>query len=178
MKVGSKVKLLGSRSAFENAFRGKYYVWNNAMENLLGKTVTVVSRTNGDTFGLPKSDPNSPYSVWLYPLSVITSVECVDTTTPPPTTTTISCKCSLLCGFCDMCTNANGQIDPNPKAKPLTASAKRSPGVLTNVVWQVLVTAYVHPMIQCRPARKSSCLAHELTSKTRSGANLTCGTLR
>ena len=95
--VGSKVKLLDSRAAFENAFRGKAYVWNNAMSKLLGKTVTVVSRPNGDTFGLPKSDPNSYFPVWLYPLSVIASVECVGSTTTGPTTTTTPCECPLLC---------------------------------------------------------------------------------
>ena len=91
VKVGSKVKLLGSRAAFENAFRGKSYVWHPAMTNLLGKEVTVVSRPYGGTFGLPKSDPNHNQPVWYYPLSVIACVA------PPPTTTTTTTTTTSIC---------------------------------------------------------------------------------
>merc|ERR1712048_250609 len=74
--------MLSSRAEFEAAFRGKPYVWHNAMEKLLGKTVEVVSAGAG-TFTLPKSDPTSYFDHWYYPFSAIACVEVGDD--EPPT---------------------------------------------------------------------------------------------
>ena len=115
VQAGSQVTLVSSKAAFENAFSGKSYVWHPAMEKLLGQTVTVVSTGSswsGPTFGLPRSDPNHPQAVWLYPLSVIARVECVDEE-PTTTTTTTECKCPSLCETCDGVCNCQAR-DPNP----------------------------------------------------------------
>jgi predicted RecA/RadA family phage recombinase len=74
IQVGTKVKLISDRAAFERAFNSVGYVWDNAMEKILGEVVEVVDRPQTGIFGLPKSDPNSWQQIWWYPFSVI---ECI-----------------------------------------------------------------------------------------------------
>jgi hypothetical protein len=77
--LGSKIKLKATRAAFQNAFRGKPYRWDNAMNSILGKTVTVTLKSGryagrADSFGMPKANPRSRQNTWFYPIAVI---ECV-----------------------------------------------------------------------------------------------------
>jgi predicted RecA/RadA family phage recombinase len=74
IKVGTKVKLISDRAAFERAFLSVGYVWDNAMEKILGEVVEVVDRPQTGIFGLPKSNPSSWQQIWWYPFTVI---ECI-----------------------------------------------------------------------------------------------------
>jgi hypothetical protein len=87
VKVGTRVRLVADRAAFEIAFQNVgyrsdaqshrhflTYVWNDAMTALLGATVTVVDRPQPGVFGLPKSAASSQQPVWFYPFAVIDSV--------------------------------------------------------------------------------------------------------
>ena len=72
--VGCRVKLIADKTAFKHAFEHVGYVWNDAMVELLGQTVTVVDRPEPGIFGLPKSDANSGQPVWWYPFAVIAEI--------------------------------------------------------------------------------------------------------
>jgi hypothetical protein len=74
VKVGTKVRLISDKDTFRKAFNAVGYVWDNAMEKILGEVVEVVDRPQTNIFGLPKSDPNSWQQIWWYPFSVI---ECI-----------------------------------------------------------------------------------------------------
>merc|ERR1719362_1304454 len=84
VQVGSKIKMLDSRAAFEASFQGKGYVWHPAMEKLLGKTVTVTGKYGAGTFGLPKSDPYHSQATWYYPIEAIACVMPPDRQPRPP----------------------------------------------------------------------------------------------
>ena len=87
MKVGTRVTLLESRTAFQRAlehsaeisYKGASQIfYDAATPSLVGRTVTVVQRPKAGVFGLSESlvSKNSGRRlVWEYPFSVITCVQ-------------------------------------------------------------------------------------------------------
>ena len=84
VKVGTRVTLLESRTAFQRALKYSSEIfyggalqsgYDAATPRLLGRTVTVVQRPKAGVFGLPESNKNSGSLVWQYPFSVITCVQ-------------------------------------------------------------------------------------------------------
>jgi len=72
--VGSKVRLRRDRVAFERAFEGSSYRWDDAMQAIVGTQQVVVDRPSAGIFGLPECTAGSGQPVWWYPISVIEHV--------------------------------------------------------------------------------------------------------
>jgi hypothetical protein len=72
--VGTTVRLVKDRAAFEAAFQTTSYRWDDAMESICDTTQTVVEKNESGIFGLTECTPNSGYPVWYFPFSVVESV--------------------------------------------------------------------------------------------------------
>ena len=74
MVVGTTVRLMRNKEAFEAAFAGTGYRWDDTMASICGTYMTIVERPGVGIFGLPECIPDSGQPVWYYPFSVVEGV--------------------------------------------------------------------------------------------------------